>query len=354
MILLKYLLKRFFKYLFLINSLLVLLFNSIDFFEKFIRIKEVQTIDILKTILLSLLPSFFEYLPLSCWLATVLLIRELNQQNEWDIFPILNIKTQKILLLFFMATSVLAIFSFLGNEEIAHPLSYKAEKFKQEKLKKKNNQKIINKWFALNNNTFCYFNILDLEKKEGAGLIIIYLNSNFSTEKIISSQNFKINKNNKNLILKKSYVITQKNNEQIIVENQKIYLPSFFTQIKMFNEQNSLKHISKTLIYSKNIIPDKSWNELFHNFLKRILFYFQFILYPLLTLCLFFIPFRINRYKYLLILLPYPTLTLLTAISDFIVQNGFSVWFSISPYLILLITIIFLLKNIIKNTIQST
>ena len=354
MILLKYFLKRFFKYLFLINSLLVLLFNSIDFFEKFIRIKDVQTIDILKTIILSLLPSFFEYLPLSCWLATILLIRELNQQHEWNIFPILNIKTQKILNLFFAATVFLTVFSFLGNEQIAHPLLHKAERFKQEKLKKKNNQKVVNKWFALNNNTFCYFNILDLKLKQGTGLIILYLDSNFSTEKIISSQNFKINKSDKNLVLKKSNIITHKNNEQIVIENQKIYLPSFFTQIKIFNEQNSLKQVSKTLIYSRNIIPDKSWNELFHNFLKRILFYLQLILYPLLTLCLFFIPFRINRYKWLLILLPYPTLTLLIAVSDFIIQNGFSVWFSISPYLILLITIIFLWKNIIKKAALST
>ena len=81
MILAKYLLKRFFKYLILINSILVILFNAIDFFEKFIRIKDAVITDIFHTILLNIIPSFFDTLPLSCWLATALLIKELHQQN---------------------------------------------------------------------------------------------------------------------------------------------------------------------------------------------------------------------------------------------------------------------------------
>lgn len=354
MILHKYLLKRFFKYLLLINSLLIILFNSIDFFEKFINIKNVQTCDIAYTILLNLLPSFFEYLPLSCWLVTALLIKELNQQNEWEILPLLNIKYQNIFSMFLATGLFLAVFSFIGNEQIANNLLYKSEQFKKEKLKKKSNHKIVNKWFVLNNNTFCYFNALDLKEKEGTGLILLYLDSNFATKKIITSPNFQINKKEKEITLENGNIIIPHSNEQIKIEHKIIHQPGFFTQIQMFSEQKSLKQLFQTLLYSKNIITNNSWNELFHLFLKRILFYLQFILYPLLTLCLFFIPFSmINKYKWLLILLPYPVLTLFTALTDFFVQSGYSALLATTPYLILFITIFFLWKRITMDTAKT-
>ncbi|MFH1643647.1 MAG: LptF/LptG family permease [bacterium] len=349
MILVKYILKRFFKYLILVNLILVILFNSIDFFEKFIRLTNVSILDIFYTIALGLIPSFFENLAISCWLATALLIKELQQQNEWETFPLLNIHYKKFLNLFLVTGIFLGLFNFLGKEGLANPFMVKSEQFKKEKLKKRSDHKIINKWMYLNNNTFCYFNVLDLKEKIGSDLILINLNTDFSTQKILISPIFKISQKKKQIFISKGIEIYPQTNEQIKIENIHVVLDCFFTQIQILSEQNSLNQILKTLLASKNIIPENSWNELFLLFLKRLLFHLQFILFPLLTLCFFFIPFNLKNYKWILILTPYPLLTLLTAITDFIIQSGFSAWFTTIPYLTLLCIIIFLWLKINSN-----
>jgi len=346
MILPIYLLKRFFKYLLLTSSLFVILFNSIDFFEKFIRIKEVSLYDISYPVLLNILPSLFEYLPLSSWLSTILLIKELHQQKEWDIFPLLNIRYKQILNLFLATGISLSLFSFVGKEKIAFPLLYKSEQFKNEKLKRKNPKLIIDKWLILPNDIFCYFSVIDIEKQIGSNLLLVQMNQKFFPEKILTAPSFAIDLEQELLNIKKGTELNSESNNQNIIENKQIHMPSFFSQIQMILQINSLKQIIQTLFSSKNTIPYNCWNELFQQFLKRILFHLQLILYPLLTLCLFFSFLRLKKYKWLLILLPYPALTLLAAISDFFIQNGVSAWISTLPYVILLSLTIILWQNL--------
>ncbi|MFH1461846.1 MAG: LptF/LptG family permease [bacterium] len=220
MILKKYILSRFFKYLFTINIALTFLFNFIEFFEKTIRIKHATISTILHYIMLNLPPSFFQNLNVSIWLATCLLLKEFAEQNEWETFKILNINYQKLFHLFLYTGIIISLFAFIGKENLTLPLLNESEKFKFEKLKQTSFQKIHNKWLELKTTdnkylkTFSFFQFLDLKENTGTNLILININKDFKVEKIISSKKFKVDLQNKVLKLKKAISVNTKENVQ--------------------------------------------------------------------------------------------------------------------------------------------
>ena len=350
MILVLYFFKRFFKYLFLINISLTILFNFIEFFEKIIRIKHTSINIVLHFILLNLPPSFFETLPISCWLATCFLIKEFAQHNEWEIFQILSINYKKLFNLFFLVGIILFLFSFIGKEYLTLNLLNKSERFKLEKFKQNSQQKILNKWLVLSNeNLFCFFRLLDLKTNLGTNLMLLYMNQDFEIDQVITCKNFKIHTESETLILQESIKIIPKNNFQEKIEQIKITSPSLFSQIQLYTNFPSFFSLMQNLISCKNILPKDVWNELFAQLLKKIYFHLQLIIYPLLTFYLFFLfPYH-PKYKWILILLPYPILIILNSFTDFIIQKGICAWITIIPYLILIIIIFLYQKKLEKS-----
>ena len=340
MILALYFFRRFFKYLFLINFSLTLLFNFIEFFEKLVRVKHATITMILHFIALNIPSSFFDTLPLSSWLAACLLIKEFAQQNEWEILQILNINYKKLFNLFLLAGAITASISFIGKEKLTLGLLNKTEKFKLEKLKQKPQHKIINKWLVLSqNNFFCYFNCLDLETDKGNGLTLLYLTPDFEIEKIISSPIFHIHPQTQDLYLPEGTITKIQNNTQIKIKDLYLKIPTFFSQLQLNISVPSLSFLTKNLILWKNILPVEIWNDLLAHLLKRIFLHLHIILYPILTFLLFLLcPFH-PRYKWLLIMLPYPIITIINILMNFMVQKGIPAYITIFPYLLLIIII---------------
>jgi lipopolysaccharide export LptBFGC system permease protein LptF len=350
MVLAIYFFKRFFTYLFSINISLTLLFNFIEFFEKIARVKHATTNTILHFIFLNIVPSFFETLPISCWLATCLLLKEFIQQNEWETLQILNIGTKKLFNLFFIAGTILALTSFIGKEKIVLPLTNKSEKFKLEKLKQGSLQKVLNKWFILtqpnsDNHLFCNFSILDMATNKGKNLLLIYMTPNFEIEKTLNSLAFEFNPEKQNLKISDGIIISSKKKSQLKIENYMLELPSFFSQLQLNLETPSIQLLFHNLIYGKKVLPSDLWDDLLAQLLQRILLHFQIIIYPLLTLCLFLL-FPYNPLcKWVLILLPYPIITLLN------ITTGLSnnVWNVLLPYLTLMLVIFLFKKRLVKT-----
>lgn len=351
-----YFFKRYFKYFFLINSAFTILFNFIEFFEKFIHAKHVATSVVLHFVALNIPPSFFENIPVSCWLATCLLIKEFAQQNEWEFFQILSIDYKKIFNLFLAAGLITATFSFVGKEKLTLHLATKAEKFKLEKFKQNSQQKIVNKWLTLvvdeqnlNKNLFCYFNILDLQSNKGKGLTLIYMTTNFEIEKVITAQDFEIQFNDQKVFIPDGTSIELENKSHEKLKDFSISIPSFFSQLQININIPSLFFLTKNLISDKKILPFEIWNDLLAQLLKKIYFHIQVIIYPLLTICLFLLFFHYPLLKWLMIFLPYPLLTLTSVTVDTIVQKGLNSFLTLIPYLLLFI-IIFLLKKRLEKT----
>ncbi|MBD3231280.1 LptF/LptG family permease [Candidatus Dependentiae bacterium] len=355
MVLILYLIKRYLKYLFTINFSLTLLFNFIEFFEKTMRIQHATTIMTLNFISLNILPSFFQTLPISVWLATCLLLKELVQQDELQTCKILNINNNKILNFFIITGVFLTISSFIIKEQFIIKIEKQSEQFKLANFKQLSHQKIINKWLILStnevqnkqlnssllntpiiNNIFCYFDFLDLQTETGANIILICLTSNFEINKIIKCKNFSVNTKKQTLIFSNPTILYNDSNienKQITIE---MNLESFFSQIKLENGIPSISLLIKTLISSKNIIPRDFWNNLFYQFIKRILFHLQNLIYPILTFYFFLLfPFHIY-YKWILIFLPYPLMIIIELISDIIISQYFHPLLTLFPYLILL------------------
>jgi lipopolysaccharide export LptBFGC system permease protein LptF len=352
MVLKKYILKRFFKYIFTINISITFLFNFIEFFEKIVRVKHATLGTVFHFISLNLPPSFFENLNISCWLATCLILKEFIEQNEWETFKILNVNYKKLFKLFLFAGTITATITFIGKETITLPLLNKSEKYKFEKLKQISTQKIHNKWLELKNSKkesfkkFSFFQYLNLKTLIGNSLILIDINKNFEMEKIISTPEFKVNLQTKEILLNKATKIEIKENSQSIKHNYKLYLPSFFSQLQLSNYIPKLNHLLKNIIFDKLFLPQNVWLDLIAEMLKRLLFYLQILLYPILTL-IFFLIFEDNKkYKWISIFLPYPIMRLSALISNFFANNNFNPIFMLLPYILIILFIIYYVAGI--------
>ena len=354
MVLKKYFLKRFFKYLFIINISLTLLFNFIEFFEKIVRVKHATLSMVLHFITLNMPSSFFLNLNVSCWLATCLLIKEFAEQNEWETFKILNINYYKLFKLFLFAGLITASFTFVGKEKLTLSLQNKSEKFKFEKLKQTSYQKIHNKWLELKSKdseffkTFSFFQFLDLKENKGSSLILININNNFEVENITSADTFKISPFEKEIIMKKAVQINTQANTQDVEMNKTLYLPSFFSQLQLSNFIPPLSLLFKNIIFEKRILPKNVWYDFISELLKRLFFYLQIILYPVLTLCFFLLFENHKKYKWVSIFLPYPIMILSDLIVDFFANQNFIPIFLFLPYLLIILFIFFYKKSLQK------
>jgi hypothetical protein len=329
----RYFLARFFKNVFVINIGLTLLFNLVEFFEKMVRVKQTSSKEILIFIALNCIPSFFENLPVSSWLGSCMTIKEIGQQNEWEILKLLNIGLNKIFFLLLIAGTLLFSVSFFGKEIFTQHIAKKAEIFKYKKFKQNRHTKLFNQWFLLDNKTFCYFKYLDLDKKSGTGFYILELSPKFKIREITSAQHFSVTPDAKEIFIQSGQKLSTRTRVQKILKNKAIYLPGFFAQLKINRETPSLKQMFHVVMFDSKILPKHIYHQLLYLFLTRILEHLLLLLYPLLTFSLFFLV--SSYYKWVLIFIPYPLTTLLFTTTDTLLQIFQFGTIAFIPYVIL-------------------
>lgn len=327
MIFSRYFLKRLLINVFAINIGLTLLFNLIEFFEKIVRFNkpEGSLEAILAFVAFNVVPSFFANLPVSSWLGSCMTIKELHQQNEWEVAKLLNIKTKHIFLLISLTGIGFMLMSFCGKEFCATGLEKSAEKIKQEKLKQNSKQKLFNKWFSLSKKNadpdedckkFCHFNYLDLATGKGSNLSIIELSNTFRIENITAAKSFSISAATKEITVETGKETSTKAKQQTLLTNKKIRLPSLFTQLQLQTGNVSLKHMFHVVIFDRKILPSYVYNQILYQFLHRIFIHLLLLIYPLLTFALFLL-FPHSLYcRWILIFLPYPFKTVLLTATD--------------------------------------
>lgn len=330
MVLIKYFFKRFFKYVFAIGFFLAFLINFIEFFEKMVHVKQAGITTIFAFIFLNLVPSFFELLGISGWLATCLLIKEFYQQNEWESFALLNVNYSVIFKMFFSASLCLMLFTFVLKEAFVEHLAFYSEQYKMEKFKQKSAQKVLGKWVMLNEEMIAYFGVLDLACNAGTDLLIISMNPDFTIQKTLSCKDFYINPEKQTLEIASGLEFDIESNVSEKVENLQFTSPTLFSQIKINLEAPTIFNIYKSLL-NKNILPVSIQNELIYNLLNRLIFYLKLMMFPILTFMLFMFFWNTIFMKWLMLFVPYLLFTILALFSDFLFSRG------INPFLILLI-----------------
>jgi len=335
MILEKYFLNRFLRYFVLMDLLLGFLFNFIEFFEKLTHVKSAQVQTILHFVSLNLIPSFFDLMPISAWLAAILIIRELSQQNEFEIMQILSIGHKKLFKLFAISGLCAAMICFAGRETFVSTLAAKSEKFKTEKLKNQPNQILLNKWIPIGDNTFCFLGSLNLETNIGKNFLILQMSPFFDIKKTIAADAFCLNPKVQYIEMESGSICEIESNKQTVFKKYSLQMPSFFGNLRFIEEKNNLLSISRELIFFKNIVSEDTYNELLYKFLKHLFVYLEIILYPLLVLGLFVTFLKRSYFCWLSVFMPYPLIILASTISDKLVQHGLSAWYAGTNYLLL-------------------
>ena len=328
----KYIFKRFFLYVFSINAGLTLLFNLIEFFEKMVRVEHTTAATIALFVALNLVPTFFENLALSSWLATCLVIKEMHQHNEWETLTILNISFFSVTRLFVISGILLAGFSFVGKEFVAHTASQAAETFRMKQFKHARNKKLYNQWFDLGTNTFCHINYLDLDTSEGSELQVLYLDASFTLKKVTTASTFTINKETNTVVL----------------PDNKLVLPSLFAQLYLHAQTPSFAQMTQLLL-TKSALPDQTHRTVLNSYLERIFSHTLLIFYPLLTMLLFFL-FPLHPYaRWIAILITYPVITALMTLSSGLVEEFSIQAGTIIPYVLLATIALILFRTIRKK-----
>jgi lipopolysaccharide export LptBFGC system permease protein LptF len=345
MTLARYFLKRFFLSVISISSLIALLFSLVEFFEKMVRVKGVVFATVAKFTLLNAVPTFFESLPLGTWLATCLFIKELDQQGEWEALSIVTISPKKIQNLFLLGGVILSLFSFVGKEILFHGMHNQAESFRKEQFKNHSQKTLFDSWSQLSEKSFSHFDFLDLEKKEGTNLTILFIKENGTIKKTLKSHRFTIDTEKERILCNKSSLFTVATGEEKIETNKILPLPSFFKQLTIATKNPSVAQLSVYL--ATGTIPSPQikrniMNELF----KRIFPHSLLLFYPILTF-LFFLLFPYHPlYKWFLILVPYPLLTTLSIVFEGLAKSSLISLLILSPYLIALLSVIFLQRKV--------
>jgi len=332
----KYLAKKFITNIVTANILITSLFSLVEFFEKIVRFKDSTAEAAINFVVLNFMPCFFENLPLSSFVAGILLIKEIYQQNEWEIFHILNIKFKKIFKAIFFTTSIIAALSFVGKEIVVFKINEMAESFKQKQFKQTNNRKFFNQWINLDDKILCHFDFLDMESKSGQEISILNFSKNFDLEKTTLAKNFKINKKEKTIFIPEAKVIDPQNNTIQNVENLTFYMPHLLAQLNSKNSIQSLGRIAKLIFIENKLISKRTYNKLTYDFFERILCHILILIYPLLTLILFFIFPHAEIYRFTIAISPYPISIALTTIFNSIFQILPIGILSIIPYVILI------------------
>lgn len=322
MVLVRYIFRRFFTYVCSTTLLLALLFTFIEFCEKIVRAKDVGIWAVMHLATLNFVPTLFDVMPLASWVATLFLIKEFYQQDEWSTITILSISPKPIIKIFFGAGLILCCIHVIAKEKIALPLMIKAEHFKRVTFKQHTPQKLINQWMALDDHTFCYCNVIDTKTYQGTGLLIITMTADFVITQTINASLFYIDPTHNIIFFPQALHFDPKTGLSSFIKETTLILPSFISQLHIAIEPPLLKNILKHLIINKKILPETVKNDLLANLFKYISTSFLLIIYPLLTLCLFFLATAHTSMQAVLLLIPYPLLLVTSTVADMLIVHG--------------------------------
>lgn len=334
MVLFRYLARRFLAFVVVISVLFAFLFNFIEFFEKIVQVKDVSTGAIVHFLSLNFVPSLFELLPTSVWLSTLFLFKDLSQRHELEILQLVTYLPRRFFVFLLSMGLLLSLAAMIINETCVIKLSLRADRFKQEKLRQSATQRLVSKWLELDNNVFGYFSVLDLEQFKGKDLLVIALKPTFELDKIIMAPQFEIDPTNNSIQIPVGQIIQIEQHTERSVHNFSLASPSFFSQLRTNFELPTLLNFIKKIVLYKDILPQGVYRDLLYDFFMRLTYYFQLLLYPLLTFCLFMLSTLVLN-RWILALMPYPYFMLSKVVIHGLIQKGVHPIIAIFPYFLI-------------------
>lgn len=337
-----YISRRFLSYFFGISVLLAILFNVVEFFEKLVRVKTASSGTIVYFLSLRIIPSLFELMPLSIWLATILLLRELYFRGEWETFPLVSFNQRRFMLLLTTLGFSLMVMVFGIRERFVIPLGFSSDQFKEEYLKNGAGKKMINKWVMIDETIFGYAKIIDLDQQRGTDLMLISMDADFSLKKIIAVPSFSLDKKNNAVICPSGHYYTIDGGEPVALDHFCLHVPSFFSQLTVQMQAPTAFFLVKNIISSKHFVPHKIFRDFLYELFSRLLFYITFFIFPLFTFLLFCF-FSASWFRWIAVLCPYPLWLFSETIASSLFHMGAPIVVVLLPVIISLVIMITML-----------
>ena len=334
MILTKYLARKFFTYLVTASTSIALLYNLIEFFEKLMRAHHATLSEISVFILLNLLPSFFELLPVSIWLATCLLIRELYLAGGWENLSLLSVRPHEILRHAFIGGAVLCTLSLVGKEWAINQVTKKVTHYKMKRLKSAQHQKIYNRWFCLDQQRFINIDYLDLTMGSGEGLLLLELDEQFLLKKRIWIPHFELTSSTNTIQSIKTNASVLEGIFNTTHKKLILHLPELVANLRLNAHTPTLTRLASTLFSARRLLSPQTLHRELCSFFMRILTHLQPLIYTVLPLGLFLLFPPSSLLLWAGILAIYPLFLIVTTISHFLSQHYFPAWIVTIPYLL--------------------
>lgn len=310
-----YIIKKFLKYFFLVTLLLALICNLVDFLEKFSR-----NFGSLKAItgfvLLNFIPNFIDLMPIGSYLASLLLIKDLDAKNEWEYTSLIGVSQKKFINLAIVLGLIISLSTFVGKEFVFLKIEKFAQTFKEENLKNNKVKLLSNKWFLIDKNSFIYVDSLNMKNLEGKSLLVFMFDENFELKEKLEYKNFSIDLA-KNILQGDFEVISTHNQSKFDKKLIDEKIINFFRSIKN-GTNNVIKNLSDHA-FKKNVDNDPLAKNELCNLLNRFCSYFNPLIYLIFIFTLFFMcSWTQALKKWLLIFSIYPVMIVLTNFCFFI------------------------------------
>ncbi len=307
MVLARYLIKRYVAYFCVLTVFLSLVFNLIEFFEKLMRASQASLASVGYFVFLNCAASVIDLMPLSAWLATCLVIRDLIMREELEILTLLGVSRFKVFKIIMSAACFVMGIGVVLDEIVLRDLAVKAENYRQTTFKGRRTDRILDGWYKLDDALFCRVGLLDFKNGSGSDLSLFYLSSTFALKKIVQVQDFLFKDQSSDLTIIKGIVRDVQAGEikESVLNNSIFSIPVFWEKIMDTRQAFSLNLFFKRYLLSRVAglpLRQEWWGFL----IERIFFYIQLGMLSIMTLLVFFV-FEENLYgRWVSMLLVYP------------------------------------------------
>ncbi len=263
----------------------------VELIELFRKIKLFDIKLILLYILYKIPEKVYFMLPITLVIVTALFARDLIKSKE--IYPVLlnGISLKSLGIRFFLFSFAFSILQLLNLEIILPEAQHKSEKLYKILRKKEDTEKnkliAFNMWIAIDKKTFMYFDVLDLNRKNGKNGIIVKLDNEFKPVLRVSGSSFHVF-NNK-IVFFNGKLVNLKNMYDFSVITFKKY-PLFldldlnsFKELISIKKPISLRELYKTATIAKKYgYPASYYLSRFYQKLSTVIapFVLVFALYP--------------------------------------------------------------------------
>lgn len=351
MIIYSYLARRFLLYCIAITTLLTFLYNFVEFFEKMLRVKHTNISTILYFLQLNTLPAFIDYLPLGAWLSSALLLKELFSRNEWDVLQFITFVPRRLIIFFASMGFILVVFAFILNEGFVASIAFKTESFKQEKFKQNSVQTIINQWFELGQGKIFYGGVIEVQSGTCTDGIIIEMDpETLAIKQIIKIPIFTLNVDQQTLGFETAKVFEIETSCERILSEKTLFVPALFSQIRIHNQPLRVFSVIRSLLYNRQSLPSSAYKALINKLCKRLEYYIQLFMYPVLSIFLFLICMPYDYMRWIALLCTYPLMMSLGLFTDLLMAKG-TLLFGI--FIIYFIIVVMLMIVVLKLRVLS-